>query len=360
MIEVGDDVAISALLHFVAPLRVRFGRETPALFREVFTNFRERSTSKERRIMTAQSKDRADVHEAVTDRIITMLETAQKEGGKLPWCRPGVASSRPTNALTKQRYNGINILSLWASASSRDYRTGIWATYKQWNDLGAQVRKGETASPIVFYRPLEVAQDDESRDGEEKTKIIRLARGYWGFNADQVNGYILPDEPKDTLVQRIEEAEMFFANIGVPIRHGGAQAYYRPSEDFIQMPEPKLFRDTETSTATEGYYAVLAHEAGHATGARKRLDRDLSGRFGTASYALEELVAELTSANICADLKITAQPREDHAHYIANWLQALRGDNTAIFTAAALAHKAAEYLHGKQPGLEQPTTIDAA
>lgn len=132
---------------------------------------------------------RADVHQAVTDRIVKMLETAQRGGYDMPWCRPGVAHSRPTNALSKQRYRGINILSLWATADAANYRTGLWATYKQWQELGAQVRKGEQATPIVFYKPLEIVNDKaDIAAGDDPTKIIRMVRGFWGFNADQVDG----------------------------------------------------------------------------------------------------------------------------------------------------------------------------
>ena len=315
---------------------------------------------------------RADVHQAVTDRIVAMLETAAARGGELPWCRPGVMHSRPTNALTRQRYRGINVVSLWATADAANYQTGLWATYKQWQALGAQVRAGEKATPIVFYKPIEVteerdagearARDDGQAAGDDgdATRIIRLAKGYWGFNADQVDGYQLPEAPTDTLVQRIANAEQFFANTGIVIRHEGARAFYRPSEDVVTMPTVTLFRDTATSTATEGYYAVLAHECGHATGAKHRLDRELSGRFGSAAYAAEELIAELTAANLCADLQITAQVREDHAHYIGNWLTVLKGDKTAIFTAAAQASKAADYLHGLQPGATEVVCPEGA
>lgn len=300
--------------------------------------------------MKGEKSPRSDVHQAVTDKIITMLEKAQENGFQMPWHRPGVSISRPTNAVTKNRYNGINVLSLWSSADARNYRTGLWATYKQWQSLGAQVRKGEAATPIVFYKTLEIEDVERAMpDDEDAVERIHIAKGYWGFNADQVDGYVLPEEPQDVLVTRLAHAETFFSHIGVPISHGGTRAFYRPSEDRIQMPDLLLFRDTPASSATEGYYAVLGHEAGHATGASKRLDRDLSGRFGDAKYAMEELIAELTSANLCADLAITAQPREDHAHYIKNWLQVLRKDKTAIFTAAAAAHRAAEYLHKVQP-----------
>ena len=300
--------------------------------------------------MASQAKTRADIHQTVTDRIVAMLETAQANGFEMPWCRPGIAHSRPTNAVTQKRYRGINVLSLWGEADLRNYRTGLWATFAQWKALGANVRKGETATPIVFYKPLEVANEKpQAPDGSDATKTIRMLKGYWGFNADQVAGYDLPEMPTETQVERITHAEDFFAALKIPVAHGGTRAFYRPSEDRIQLPEKTLFRSTATSSATEGYFAVWAHESGHATGAAHRLNRNLSGKFGSSAYGMEELVAELTSAYICADLGITAQPRLDHAHYIANWLQVLKSDKTAVFAAAAAAHKAAEFLHALQP-----------
>lgn len=293
---------------------------------------------------------RADVHQAVTSAIIKMLETADSNGASFPWCRPGVAQSRPTNALTKQRYRGINVLTLWATADAADYRSGIWATFKQWKELGASVRKGERGTPIVFYKAFEVDNEEStaSDDGEPAAKTVRVAKGYWGFNADQVDGFELPAEPTVDLTTRLENAEQFVRSIGIDVRHGGARAFYRPNEDFIQMPDRVLFQATPTSTATEGYYGVLMHEVGHASGSPKRLARDLTGRFGTASYAMEEIVAEWISGLLCADLGITAQPRSDHAHYIKNWLTVLRGDKSAAMKAAAVASRAVEYLHGLQ------------
>ena len=299
---------------------------------------------------------RADLHQDVTNRIIAMLEKANANNAELPWCRPGVAYSRPTNAETKKRYSGINTLTLWAQADASNYTTGLWATYKQWSALGAQVRKGEAATPIIFYKPLEINDvpaagkcDPAAAGGDGATRTIRMIRGYWGFNADQVDGYDLPAMPTDDLVTRLAHADEFFGNTGIPVTHGGSSAYYRPADDRIQMPAIPLFRNTTTSTATEGYYGVLGHEMAHATGIKKRLDRDLSGRFGSSAYAMEELVATLCSAVICADLQITPQPRMDHAHYIANWITVLAGDSSAIFTAAAAANRAADWLHSVQP-----------
>ena len=298
----------------------------------------------------AHDKTRADIHQTVTDNIVRMLETAQKTGGEMPWHRPGVAHSRPTNVVSKQRYRGINVLSLWGAGDVANNRTGLWGTYKQWQELDCQVRKGEKATPIVFYKPLEIADDSaKPTPGESPgTKTIRMVRGYWGFNADQVDGFEPPAAPAENKVTAIAHAEAFMKATGIDIRHGGARAFYRPSEDFIQMPDKVLFRDTATSTATEGYYAVLFHEAGHASGGSHRLNRNLSGRFGSAAYAMEEMIVEFCAGFLCADLGITAQTREDHAHYIANWLTVLKDDKGAVFTAAAAANKAAEFLHSLQ------------
>ena len=148
---------------------------------------------------------RSDIHQTVTDAIIRMLDTAERSGASFPWCRPGVAHSRPTNALSKQRYRGINTICLWATADAANYRSGIFATYKQWQQIGAQVRKGEKSAPIVFYKPLEVTDDasDASDEEEPGTKTIRMAKGYHVFNADQVDGYTLPDLPTVDLTTRL-------------------------------------------------------------------------------------------------------------------------------------------------------------
>jgi antirestriction protein ArdC len=294
---------------------------------------------------------RADLHQTITDKIVTMLEDPATSGASFPWCRPGVTLSRPTNALTGKRYNGINILSLWCDGHTHNFRSGIWATYKQWQELGAQVRQGEKSSPIVFYKSLEVEDPQaKSEPGDDPaTRVIRMAKGYSGFNADQVDGYTLPDLPIRDLTERLAHVEQFVEHCAVPVAYGGASAYYRPSDDRIQMPERVLFETSPTSTATEGLYGVLLHELGHASGAKHRLDRQLSTKFGDQQYAVEELVAELCSAMLCGDLAITPQPRPDHARYIASWLKVLKSDKTAIFAAAAKASQAAQYWHDQQP-----------
>jgi antirestriction protein ArdC len=149
-------------------------------------------------------------------------------------------------------------------------------------------------------------------------------------------------------MQRIFDADRFFAATGARIVHGGQEAYYRPSTDTIHMPDESLFTGTATMTRSESYFAVLGHEHIHWTGHSSRLDRNLSQRFGKAERAAEELVAEVGSAFLCAELGITQDVRADHAQYLANWLQLLKNDPKAIFTAAARASEAVNYLKGLQ------------
>ena len=274
----------------------------------------------------------------------------------LPWRKSGNPLWLPVNALTGNRYNGINIVSLWVAAETAGYAAPLWGTYRQWQQLDAQVRKGEKASLVVFYRRYDTDPDPDDPEDDGKR---RVARASWVFNCAQVEGYTPPPPPEPLgPIQRILDADRFFAAIGARIVHGGQEAYYRPSTDTIHMPDEGLFTGTATMTRSEAYFAVLAHEHIHYTGHPSRLDRNLAKRFGKAEVAAEELVAEIGSAFLCAELGITQDVRADHAQYLANWLQLLKGDPKAIFTAAARASEAVNYLNGLQhPG---PRTGPAA
>lgn len=294
---------------------------------------------------TTTTEARADIYQSVTDRIIAAIEEGAGEW-KMPWHASKAGGSIvPINAVSGKHYRGINILILWASGSSSQ----TWATYKQWMELGAQVRGGSKGQQIVFFKKLEDReqdQADQAQDDEERRRFI--ARGFTVFSADQVDGY----EPKieaptaDSALQRIEEAEAFLRATSADIRHGGSKAFYSTIADYIQLPPIKAFNDIEA------YYGTALHELVHFSGAKGRCDRDLSGRFGTESYAAEELVAELGAAFLSASLGIATEPRADHAAYVQNWLKVLKGDKRAIFTAASLAQKAADWLHGQQPRAE--------
>lgn len=285
-----------------------------------------------------RESEKLDIHQSITDKIIAALEAGVGEA-RLPWHRAGVYGLTPRNADTGVSYNGINVLSLWATAEARSYAQPVWATYRQWQGLGAQVRKGEKAALVVFYKQFDVDPRDDDPEDDGKR---RVAKASWVFNAAQVDGYV-PPEPLPPLepITRIAQVESFVAATGAVIEVGGERAYYRRSSDKVCMPDENLFR---SSNRTEDWYAIALHELGHWSGAPHRLNRQFGERFGDEAYAFEELVAELCSAFFCADLGISPAMRDDHATYIANWLEVLKRDNRAVFHAAAKASEAAKYL----------------
>lgn len=281
-----------------------------------------------------------DLYAHVTDCVVAAIEAGATDFS-LPWQRTGIGNVLPVNAATGASYNGVNILSLWAEAMTRGYDRGLWATYRQWSALGAQVRKGARGACVIFYKEYE-AEPDPDNDADDGKR--RVARASWVFNAEQVEGYELPEMPDRPPIERIAMAEVLIEKNAPDIRHGGDQAYYVPSADYIQMPDERLFAAEDEAQRTEDYYAVLFHELTHWAGAPHRLNRELHKRFGDRTYAMEELVAELGSAFLCGALSITPIPRPDHAGYIAHWLEAMKADKRAIFTAAARAGEAASYL----------------
>ena len=282
-----------------------------------------------------------NLHAEVTDQLIRAIE-ADPGRPELPWRKTGGALHLPVNALTGKAYNGINIVNLWVSAAHRGYGTAIWGTYNQWAERGAQVRKGEKGSLVIFYKEFEVDADPDDADDTGKRRVARASAV---FNASQVDGFELPEQQTSLgPVERLAAADLFVTATSARVEHGGDRAFYRPATDHIQMPDEGLFTGTATMSRTEGYYATLVHELIHWTGAKHRLDRDGGKRFGDKDYAFEELVAELGAAFLCAELGVTQELRVDHAQYLANWLMLLKGDDRAIFTAAALASTAAGYL----------------
>lgn len=289
--------------------------------------------------------EKTDIYQRVTDAIVKAIE----EGAgtyKMPWRTSGSIVRSPINAASRKPYRGVNILVLWAIAQEKGYRTGTWATYKQWQELGAQVRKGEKSANVVFWKFLD-REETQKETEETRTRKIPMAREYWVFNADQVDGYALPERQAETKDQRIESVELFFRELGIQIKPGGNEAFYSPVTDCVHLPPFGAFKEPLY------YYSVLSHEATHWTAAKHRLDRDLSARFGSESYAMEELIAELGSAFLCGELGLPTDPRTDHAPYIASWLKVLKNDKRAIFTAAAKAQQAADWLT-KRTGEDQP------
>lgn len=237
---------------------------------------------------------------------------------------------------------------------SRGFTSRTWITYKGAVALGGQVRKG-AKSECAFYVGS-ITREVEKPNGEAGEKTIPFLKSYCVFNTDEVDG--LPASEAVPAVahdpgERIAAADQFIANTAAKITHGGGRAFYRRSTDEIYLPEWQSFR------SAAGYYGTALHELAHWTGAEKRLDRDKGKVFGDPTYAFEELIAELSAAYLCADLAISAEPREDHASYIGSWIKALKSDNRNVFRAASYAEKAAGFMHGLQPDGAEPEEMEA-
>lgn len=272
-----------------------------------------------------------DLYTRVTDSIIADIER-----GDLPvWLRPWKTQRRggimPVNAVTGRAYAGLNVLVLWLERDRQQYREASWLTYKQCQEAGGQVRKGEKSTPGIYVNKQVIEK------GTEEERLVPFMRTFSLFNVQQCDG--LPqNEPVADLPEheRNERAEAFFDAIGAEVRWGEPMAAYIPSRDIIVMPERGAFLNPEN------VYATLAHEATHWSGAKHRLNRDLKSRFDQDAYAFEELVAEIGAAMTCAHLQIKGELR--HASYVDHWLKVLRQDSRAILSAASLASKATDYL----------------
>lgn len=282
----------------------------------------------------------SDIYQSVTDAIIEAIEKGPAGKFELPW--HGCAAI-PQNARTGNLYHGVNVPLLWVHQIKSGYACGTWATYRQWQEMGAQVRKGEKGVQIVFWKAIEVAPGADNEEPETRM----FARYSTVFNAAQVEGFEAPaQEPCN--IAAIAAADALIDASGADIRHVESQAYYHIKEDFINLPSPALFRETKGGSATENYYSTLFHELIHWSGAPQRLNRARHERFGDETYAFEELIAELGAAMCCASTDVAAAPREDHAHYIRNWLGALKSDKRFIFAASSQAQKAVDYLFSLQ------------
>ncbi len=314
--------------------------------RPAFQCPRHEKPRRKRKEQTMQKTERQDIYTRITAKIVASLEAGVRPWIK-PWSGENVAG-RITRPLRHNGmpYSGINILVLWASALEQGFASPSWMTFRQAIELNACVRKGEKGSLVVYANS--VTKTEQNDAGEDVERDIHFLRGYTVFNCDQIDGlpeqYYVKPEPKFNPAQRIAHADAFFAATGFEIRYGGVRAYYAQELDYIQMPPIEAFTDAEA------FYSTLAHESVHATKHPTRLERDLGRKsWGDAGYAHEELVAELGSAFLCADLELTPEVRDDHASYIAFWLEVLKNDNRAIFAASAHAQRAVDYLHRLQP-----------
>lgn len=292
-----------------------------------------------------------NLYDTVTARIL-----AELENGTAPWIKPWAATpgrNIPHNAATGNAYSGCNVILLWMAQGA--FSSPRWLTYKQAQELGGHVRKGEKSIATVV-KVLQLKDKKAETDGEART--FTTLKAYAVFNVDQCEG--LPEtiiNPEPIAPRHADERDAtideFIAATGADFRDdvGGDRAYYSPSKDFIAMPAFAAFN------SAANYYATAFHELGHWTGHKSRLDRDdgMKGRFGDRAYAAEELVAELTAAFLCAEFSVNGELR--HAGYIQNWIELLKNDSRAFFTAASKAQAAAQFMRDR--ALAEPMALAA-
>lgn len=290
----------------------------------------------------------SNVYETVTNKIIEVMEK-----GEIPWKRPWSASEyrlgECQNLVTRSKYRGINAL----LTSMLPYERPYFVTFKQAQDLGGYIRKGEKGIPIIFWNFKEVTDDTKKNEsGESESRKIPFVRFYTVFNINQcaeIDSKKIPENNrpiKEFSFSPIEKAESILnaMNEKPLIKHDQQRAFFSKSQDFINMPRQNTFEKSEE------YYSTLFHEIGHWTGAESRLNRKTlvdANMFGDHNYSKEELVAELTSAFLCSDCGIDQHVIENQAAYLQNWLKALKGDAKLIIEASQQAQKAHDLITGK-------------
>ena len=304
--------------------------------------------------MRTLQKDRSlrhDHYQELTDTIIAALEAGTK-----PWRQPwnesaGGGSTTPINATTGHRYRGVNRFVLRISPLAVASGDPRWCSYRQAAARGWQVRKGAKATPIYFYKPIEIA--DKTSDGG--TKRIPVLRMFCVFHASQIDGVPALTAPASkAVVERIEDAEIILRASGVPIRIGGDRAFYSPAADFIALPPDEAFESPAMRAS------VALHEIAHASGHPSRLNRDLSGQFGSSAYSREELRAEFASLLVGSEVGLPTDI-PNHASYLQSWLEVLKQDKREFFHAAAEAQRIADYILSFHPEYrETPNESDAA
>jgi len=270
------------------------------------------------------------IYEMINNRIIGLLEKDE-----IPWKKPWI-SGDPVNFISGKPYRGINPFILISSGFSCPY----WVSFKQAKGKGGRVKKGEKGFPVVFWKWIEV-QDPESESGKKRVPFLKY---YTVFNLEQTEGIDIPESQTRDFnpITKAEKVIHEMPNAPV-IEHIEHRAYYRPSEDVVNMPKANLFQSDEE------YYSTLFHELTHSTGHKSRLNRDEISNislFGSHDYSKEELVAEMGSAFLCGHCGIEPAVIENQAAYIQNWLKKLQSNKKWLVYAAAKAQKAADFILG--------------
>ncbi|HEY1779645.1 MAG TPA: zincin-like metallopeptidase domain-containing protein [Roseiarcus sp.] len=294
------------------------------------------------RNLRSHPTQRRDHYQELTDKIIAAIEA-----GVAPWRRPWDqnacgGSNMPINVATGRRYRGVNLFVLGMSPLAFTSGDPRWCSYRQAAARGWQVRKGEKATPVYFYKPIEI--EDRAGDGGGESRRIPMLRRFSVFHASQIDGAPAfgPSTAAKTVPERIQDVELILEASGVPVRIGGERAFYSPALNIIQMPPDEAFRGPEQRAA------VVLHELAHASGHPTRLNRDLSGGFGSVLYAKEELRAELTSVAAGSMIGLPCDI-PNHASYLQSWLAMLKQDRREIFRAAAEAQRMVDYILGFHP-----------
>jgi antirestriction protein ArdC len=281
---------------------------------------------------------------SIAARVSAQLIDALQHGVK-PWTPPWDAAAALALPLRHNgaAYRGGNILILWAAAQAQGYSPRTWLSFRQAREIGGFVRRGERATHITYYSRNQQAEPEDPTAGEvaphARTQRA-FVRTYAVFNAAQIEGlpahfYATPAPPADCDETSLKP---MFCRVPAAIEHGGARACYNPATDTIHLPPRQAF------ISTSQYYATLLHELGHWTGHAIRLDRELAGPRSATAYAREELVAELCSAFLGAELGLPVDHLECHAAYLDHWLKLLDREPGALLSAAAKAQAAADYL----------------
>jgi antirestriction protein ArdC len=284
-------------------------------------------------------ESRVSLYDEVTARVV-----AEMEKGAVPWVRPWSRSAATLgmsrSAASRKFYSGINILILWDAVIQRGFAAQEWLTFKQALSLGGHVRKGEKGTVICYADSfVPIGERERAKESGDDPSSVPFLKRFTVFNVEQCEGlpaHVTPPPAIFPETQNHPEAEALISGSGATIREAGGEAFYHLGEDFIRLPPRGSF------LTPADFYCTALHELGHWTAHPTRLARDLTGRFGSTAYAREELIAELTSAFLCAHLGIIPQVR--HADYLANWLAVLKSDNRAIFHAASQASKAADFV----------------
>ena len=278
---------------------------------------------------------KVNIHEKTANQVIEAMKTSGNDWIQ-SWAVP--SHQQPTSVVTGKVYTGVNWLILGLAKFDQNFTTGKWATYRGWQKLGAQVKKGSKGHQIIYFNTVKI--DDQN---SEESKTIPYAKPYTVFNADQVEGYDFPEV--DAMFHDMPDtvADDLANKIGVKIINDNkTQALYIPSKDTINMPMQSQFKDPES------YAATLLHEMVHWTSHKDRCNRNIKNKYGTKDYAFEELIAELGSAMLCGSLNISTRPREEHAKYLNSWIAKLSENPKAIFSASAKAQKAVNFILDKR------------